>query len=66
MSHHQQASAAAEAAHRGQQRQQLAGMNAFDRHKKFMHDYLHYYGGKLPATQQTVKTDYDTLRQQYR
>ncbi|KAI3739945.1 hypothetical protein L2E82_30359 [Cichorium intybus] len=45
----------------------ILGLNAYDRHKKFLKDYVSYYGGegqkqeKLP-----VKTDQDTLREGYR
>ncbi|CAH1440457.1 unnamed protein product [Lactuca virosa] len=45
----------------------ILGLNAYDRHKKFLKDYVSYYGGegkkqeKLP-----IKTDQDTLREGYR
>nr|CAD1822685.1 unnamed protein product [Ananas comosus var. bracteatus] len=45
----------------------VRGLNAYDRHKKFMKDYVQYYGrakktyGDLP-----IKTDQDTLREGYR
>ncbi|KAM2815433.1 hypothetical protein COP1_039798 [Malus domestica] len=45
----------------------ILGLNAYDRHKKFVKDYVNFYGRqesshvKLP-----VKTDQDTLREGYR
>ncbi|CAB4298546.1 unnamed protein product [Prunus armeniaca] len=45
----------------------ILGLNAYDRHKKFVKDYVSFYGReesshvKLP-----VKTDQDTLREGYR
>ncbi|XP_058073656.1 uncharacterized protein LOC131222552 [Magnolia sinica] len=45
----------------------IRGLNAYDRHKKFVKDYVDFYGkarnthGVLP-----VKTDQDTLREGYR
>ncbi|GMI75765.1 hypothetical protein like AT4G15030 [Hibiscus trionum] len=45
----------------------ISGLNAYDRHKKFLNDYVGFYGKenstdvKLP-----VKTDHDTLREGYR
>jgi hypothetical protein len=45
----------------------ILGLNAYDRHKKFLKDYVSFYGKensrsvKLP-----VKTDQDTLREGYR
>ncbi|KAI4333132.1 hypothetical protein L6164_017975 [Bauhinia variegata] len=45
----------------------IRGLNAYDRHKKFLNDYVRFYGKeetsnvKLP-----VKTDQDTLREGYR
>lgn len=46
----------------------LMGLNAYDRHKKFMHDYvLHYNKSSAPQEQrQPLKTDQDTLRETYR
>ncbi|KAK9803030.1 hypothetical protein WJX72_007239 [[Myrmecia] bisecta] len=61
-----QRSAAYGSVQRQQQRQQLLGLNAFDRHKKMMADYVNLYGGKLPQPQQTVKTDLDVLHEKYR
>ena len=58
--------AAFDAVHRQQQRQDLLGLSAFDRHKKLLAEYMAYYGGKLPPPQQTLKTDYDALRDKYR
>ncbi|KAL3679141.1 hypothetical protein R1sor_022097 [Riccia sorocarpa] len=45
----------------------IKGLTAYDRHKKFMDDYAHFYpanavsGGSAP-----IKTDMDTLRETYR
>ncbi|KAJ0810020.1 putative folate-sensitive fragile site protein Fra10Ac1 [Helianthus annuus] len=45
----------------------ILGLNAYDRHKKFLKEYVGFYGGdrqkeeKLP-----IKTDQDTLRDGYR
>lgn len=45
----------------------LMGMNAWDRHKHFIANYVKFYGGQPPAdTNQTVKTDWDVLRENYR
>jgi hypothetical protein len=41
-----------DASSRQQQRQQFMGMNAYDRHKKMVHDLITYYGGKLPQAGQ--------------
>ena len=49
-----------------QQRRDLAGMNAWERHCKLMSDYQTYYGGKLPEQPRTLKTDYDYLVEQHR
>lgn len=50
-----------------QDRQQLLGLTAFERHKRLMADYVRYYGGRQPApSQPTAKSDYDVLREQYR
>nr|GMD67498.1 protein FRA10AC1 [Ipomoea batatas] len=45
----------------------IQGLNAYDRHKKFLSDYVAYYG-KDRSTQEVlpVKTDQDTLREGYR
>ncbi|XP_073038461.1 uncharacterized protein [Primulina eburnea] len=54
-------------ARKQQYQDHIRGLNAYDRHKKFVDDYVSYYGkqksvpGKLP-----VKTDLDTLREGYR
>lgn len=42
------------------------GLSAFDRHQQLMKDAIKYYRAKLPPEQQTVKTDFDVLREQYR
>eukprot|EP00897_Mesotaenium_endlicherianum_P006991 jgi/Mesen1/631/ME000108S10783 len=47
----------------------LLGLNAFDRHKKFINDYVRFYGGSGSAKGQLqvpVKTDSDTLRETFR
>lgn len=43
-------------------------MNAYERHQRYIRDYVLYYGrGKLPAVpQKPTKSDYDILKQQYR
>ncbi|XP_044490076.1 protein FRA10AC1 isoform X2 [Mangifera indica] len=47
----------------------IRGLNAYDRHKKFLNDYVAFYG-KEKSTQThlklPVKTDQDTLREGYR
>ena len=42
------------------------GLSAFDRHQQLMTDAIKYYRAKIPPEQQTVKTDFDVLREQYR
>ncbi|XP_023004638.1 protein FRA10AC1 isoform X1 [Cucurbita maxima] len=45
----------------------VRGLNAYDRHKKFMHDYVHFYGkNKSREENFPIKTDQDTLREGYR
>ncbi|XP_010695220.2 uncharacterized protein LOC104907891 [Beta vulgaris subsp. vulgaris] len=45
----------------------IRGLNAYDRHKKFLNDYVRYYGNEGPADQKLpVKTDQDALREGYR
>ncbi|KAL0561873.1 hypothetical protein IC582_002318 [Cucumis melo] len=45
----------------------VRGLNAYDRHKKFMHDYVHFYGkNKTGEEKLPIKTDQDTLREGYR
>jgi hypothetical protein len=45
----------------------FTGMSAFDRHRKFLEDYVKYYGGQKWTGQQiTPKTDLDILREEYR
>lgn len=60
--------AALDAAARQRQRQQLLGLNAFDRHKRFVHDLVSYYGGQLPpgGPQAPVKTDLAALKDGHR
>lgn len=48
------------------QQRRLLGLSAFDRHQALIKDAIHYYRAKLPPEQQTVKTDYDILKEQYR
>ncbi|KAL2461253.1 Folate-sensitive fragile site protein Fra10Ac1 [Abeliophyllum distichum] len=54
-------------ARKQQYQSHIRGLNAYDRHKKFLNDYVGFYGkeksvqDKLP-----VKTDQDTLREGYR
>eukprot|EP00249_Psilotum_nudum_P014456 c24833_g1_i5 orf=269-1105(+) len=46
----------------------LLGLNAYERHKKFMDDYGRYYGkgNSVEGQKLPVKTDQDTLRESYR
>ncbi|KAJ1276579.1 hypothetical protein BS78_05G225200 [Paspalum vaginatum] len=45
----------------------IRGLNAYDRHKKFMNDYAQFYGyGKNVDNSVPIKTDKDTLREGYR
>lgn len=44
----------------------MMGLSAFDRHQWLMKDAIKYYRAKLPPAQQTLKTDYDVLKEQYR
>ncbi|CAN6373243.1 unnamed protein product [Urochloa humidicola] len=43
------------------------GLTAYDRHKKFMKDYVYFYGHeKIVDNSLPIKTDKDTLREGYR
>ncbi|CAD6253007.1 unnamed protein product [Miscanthus lutarioriparius] len=45
----------------------IRGLNAYDRHKKFMKDYVKFYGHeKNVDSSLPIKTDKDTLREGYR
>ncbi|CAI8607528.1 unnamed protein product [Vicia faba] len=46
----------------------IRGLNAYDRHKKFIQDYVSFYGKEeKPSTLKLpIKTDKDTLREGYR
>uniref|UniRef100_A0A0D9XUL6 Protein FRA10AC1 n=1 Tax=Leersia perrieri TaxID=77586 RepID=A0A0D9XUL6_9ORYZ len=45
----------------------IRGLNAYDRHKKFMKDYVQFYGhDKNVDNSVPIKTDKDTLREGYR
>ncbi|KAK3120599.1 hypothetical protein QOZ80_9AG0690740 [Eleusine coracana subsp. coracana] len=45
----------------------IRGLNAYDRHQKFMKDYVQFYGhGKNVDNSLPIKTDKDTLREGYR
>ncbi|KAF5745634.1 protein FRA10AC1 [Tripterygium wilfordii] len=46
----------------------VRGLNAYDRHKKFLNDYVRYYGNEEDTNERRlpVKTDQDTLREGYR
>nr|XP_043612167.1 protein FRA10AC1 [Erigeron canadensis] len=45
----------------------ILGLNAYDRHKKFLNDYVSFYGGERQNQEKLpVKTDQDTLREGYR
>ncbi|KAH9774521.1 Folate-sensitive fragile site protein [Citrus sinensis] len=46
---------------------QIRGLNAHDRHKKFLKDYVAFYGKEKPMSLKLpVKTDQDTLREGFR
>ncbi|KAL5708211.1 hypothetical protein ACHQM5_019031 [Ranunculus cassubicifolius] len=46
---------------------QIQGLNAYDRHKKFLNDYANYYGKERKAVNVLpIKTDRDTLKEGYR
>ncbi|KAG7492775.1 hypothetical protein MATL_G00017880 [Megalops atlanticus] len=50
-------------------RHHLISMDAFDRHKKFVSDYILYYGGKLEDFKRSArndKTDLDVVRENHR
>uniref|UniRef100_A0A672RBY6 Protein FRA10AC1 n=1 Tax=Sinocyclocheilus grahami TaxID=75366 RepID=A0A672RBY6_SINGR len=50
-------------------RQHLISMNAFERHKKFVSDYILYYGGKIEDFRRSMskdKTDLDVVRENHR
>uniref|UniRef100_H3DNJ6 FRA10A associated CGG repeat 1 n=2 Tax=Tetraodon nigroviridis TaxID=99883 RepID=H3DNJ6_TETNG len=50
-------------------RAHLISLNAFERHKKFVGDYILYYGGKMADFNRVTandKTDYDVLRENHR
>ncbi|XP_016412900.1 protein FRA10AC1-like [Sinocyclocheilus rhinocerous] len=50
-------------------RQHLISMNAFERHKKFVSDYILYYGGKIEEFRRSMskdKTDLDVVRENHR
>ncbi|XP_015881703.2 uncharacterized protein LOC107417609 [Ziziphus jujuba] len=45
----------------------IRGLNAYDRHKKFIKDYVDFYGKEISAqVKLPIKTDQDTLREGYR
>uniref|UniRef100_A0A0D6QSK2 Uncharacterized protein n=1 Tax=Araucaria cunninghamii TaxID=56994 RepID=A0A0D6QSK2_ARACU len=45
----------------------IRGLNAYDRHKKFMSDYVRFYGKHTSSEEKLpTKTDQDTLREAYR
>lgn len=50
-------------------RQHLISMNAFERHKKFVSDYILYYGGKIEDLRRSTskdKTDLDVVKENHR
>ncbi|XP_029313013.1 LOW QUALITY PROTEIN: protein FRA10AC1 [Cottoperca gobio] len=50
-------------------RAHLISLNAFERHKKFVGDYILYYGGQMADFKRTAakdKTDLDVLRENHR
>ncbi|CAI0393846.1 unnamed protein product [Linum tenue] len=45
----------------------VRGLNAYDRHKKFLNDYVRFYGKeRSDNVNLPVKTDQDTIREGYR
>lgn len=48
------------------QQRRLLGLSNFDRHQALIKDAIKHYRAKLPPEQQTLKTDYDVLKEQYR
>uniref|UniRef100_A0A8C4N784 FRA10A associated CGG repeat 1 n=2 Tax=Eptatretus burgeri TaxID=7764 RepID=A0A8C4N784_EPTBU len=51
------------------QRSQLLAMDAYSRHKKFVRDYLLYYGGKMEDFQRSTqkdKSELDVVRENHR
>ncbi|KAK4722459.1 hypothetical protein R3W88_012692 [Solanum pinnatisectum] len=45
----------------------IRGLNAYDRHKKFLNDYVGFYGRERSTQEKLpVKTDQDTLKEGYR
>ncbi|KAK2992341.1 hypothetical protein RJ640_015429 [Escallonia rubra] len=45
----------------------ILGLNAYDRHKKFLNDYVGFYGKDAsPQERLPIRTDQDTLREGYR
>lgn len=56
---------------REQQRLDFAkfkSLNAYDRHRLLIHDYIKYYGGKIEdfASEKKVKTDFDVIQENHR
>ncbi|CAL1599487.1 unnamed protein product [Knipowitschia caucasica] len=50
-------------------RAHLISLNAFERHKKFVADYILYYGGKMADFKRSAakdKTDHDVIRENHR
>ncbi|KAH7665540.1 Folate-sensitive fragile site protein Fra10Ac1 protein [Dioscorea alata] len=45
----------------------IRGLNAYDRHKKFINDYVRFYGNSKNTHENLpIKTDQDTIRENYR
>ncbi|CAN8232036.1 unnamed protein product [Cochlearia groenlandica] len=45
----------------------IRGLNAYERHNKFLKDYVRFYGKEKPVeVKLPVKTDHDTLKEGYR
>ncbi|CAK9140383.1 unnamed protein product [Ilex paraguariensis] len=54
-------------ARKQQYQSHIRGLNAYDRHKKFLDDYVDFYGKERSTKEKLpVKTDQDTLREGYR
>uniref|UniRef100_A0A672JCQ7 FRA10A associated CGG repeat 1 n=1 Tax=Salarias fasciatus TaxID=181472 RepID=A0A672JCQ7_SALFA len=47
-------------------RAHIISLNAFERHKKFVGDYILYYGGQMADFKRSVQNDLDVLRENHR
>ena len=44
----------------------FVSLTPFERHRKLLHDYVHLYGGKLPAGPNVKSTDLSIMAKKYR